>query len=97
MADVERDGISDDLLNSANARIDELLNNKRLPKTERVMLETQQYFLMFLRSDHKKINEMYPVYMEQRKKNERLLLLNNAIILFLATDVVSRVIGYLTK
>ena len=97
MTEAERDGISDDLLESANTKIDTLLKKKGIPQTERVMLETQQYFLMFLRSDHKKINEMYPVYIEQKKKNERLLLLNNAVIIFLVTDVLSRVIGYLTR
>ena len=98
MADTnERDGISDDLLDNQNAKIEGLLKTKGISKVDRVVLETQQYFLMFLRSDHKKVIEMYPYYVEEKKKRERGIVLNNAIIIFLATDILSRILGYFSK
>jgi hypothetical protein len=93
----ERDGISDDLLDNQNNKIDVLLKSRAISKVDRVVLETQQYFLMFLRSDHKKIVEMYPYYVEEKKKRERSILLNNAIIIFLVTDILSRVLSYVTR
>jgi len=97
MADQERDGISDDLLDNQNQKIEGLLKSKSVSKVDRVVLETQQYFLMFLRSDHKKVIEMYPYYVEEKKKRERGVLLNNAIIIFLVTDVISRILSYISK
>jgi hypothetical protein len=62
--------ISDEVLLKAQEDINGLLKNKRLTAPERVQLEIQSYFLMFLVNDHKKISAMYPWIKEQQIKEE---------------------------
>ena len=69
VAEISENDISDEILKKAQAEIKELLSNKRLPKSERVQLEVQSYFLMFLVSDRKKINQMYPYVMEMKAQS----------------------------
>jgi hypothetical protein len=71
MADIESDGISDEILAKAQTDIQELLGNRKLPKTERVQLEIQSYFLMFLINDHKKIGQMYPFFKTEKERLEK--------------------------
>ena len=47
MTDMESDGISDEILDKAQADISALLSNRKLPRSERVQLEIQSYILMF--------------------------------------------------
>jgi len=62
--------ISDDLLLKAQQDVANLLKNRTLNKTDRTQLEIQSYFLMFLVNDHKKINQMYPFFIEQKTRTE---------------------------
>ena len=71
MTDMESDGISDEILDKAQADISELLSNRKLPRSERVQLEIQSYFLMFLISDHKKITQMYPFFKSEQQRVEK--------------------------
>jgi len=59
--------ISDNVLRQAQEAIDEALKNENLPKRDRVMLEVQNYFLMFLKNDHRKVNEMYDQYVKDKE------------------------------
>ncbi len=63
--------VSDEILSRAQEDIDKLLKNKRISETERVQLEVQSYFLMFLVSDHKKVIKMFPWFEEQAAKELR--------------------------
>ena len=63
--------ISDDVLDKAQETISTELKKKTLPRGERVMLETLGYFLIFLRSDHHKVNEMYPYFRKLQEKEKR--------------------------
>lgn len=67
-----QDGISDELLSHAEQYIKELLKNKRLKTEVRAQLEIQSYFLMFLATDHEKINRIYPFYKEQIARQKRI-------------------------
>lgn len=70
MADSTETSISDEVLLKAQEDIDKLLKSKRLTSSERVQMEIQSYFLMFLVNDHKKISHMYPWMLEQQRKAE---------------------------
>ena len=70
MADSIETSISDEVLLRAQEDIDKLLKSKRLTSSERVQMEIQSYFLMFLVNDHKKISRMYPWIQEQQRKEE---------------------------
>jgi len=70
MADSTETSISDEVLLKAQEDIDKLLKSKRLTSSERVQMEIQSYFLMFLVNDHKKISRMYPWMLEQQRKEE---------------------------
>jgi len=70
MADSTETSISDEVLLKAQEDIDKLLKSKRLTSSERVQMEIQSYFLMFLVNDHKKISRMYPWVQEQQRKEE---------------------------
>ena len=63
--------VSDEILSRAQEDIDKLLKNKRISETERVQLEVQSYFLMFLVSDHKKVIKMFPWFEKQAAKELR--------------------------
>ena len=65
------DSVSDDVLDKAQETITSELKKKSLPRGERVMLETLGYFLIFLRSDHHKVNEMYPYFQKLQEKDSR--------------------------
>lgn len=67
----EDTGISNDVLEKAQRDINDLLQKGGLDKTDRTQLEVQSYFLMFLINDHKKINKMYPFFVEQKQKLEK--------------------------
>lgn len=58
--------VTDEILHKAKTDIEMLLRTKALSKSERVQLEVQSYFLMFLVNDRKKIGEMYPFFIEQK-------------------------------
>lgn len=62
--------ISDDILKQAQERIDQALENPNLSAANRAMLEVQNYFLMFLKTDHRKIGEMYPYFVKQKEREE---------------------------
>ena len=68
MADSIDTTISDEVLLRAQEDIDRLLKSKRLTSSERIQMEIQSYFLMFLVNDHKKITKMYPWMQEQQRK-----------------------------
>lgn len=68
MADGNDTSISDEVLLKAQEDIEKLLKSKRLTSSERVQMEIQSYFLMFLVNDHKKIARMYPWILEQQRK-----------------------------
>jgi len=63
--------ISDELLQKAQEDIEALLENKRISRTERVQLEIQSYFLMFLITDHKKVQSIYPWVVAQKEREAR--------------------------
>ena len=71
MTDYTEEGISDELLDKAKQDIQELLNKRGLAKGERVQLEVQSYFLMFLISDHKKIMQMYPFFRSEKERRDK--------------------------
>ena len=50
--------ITDELLEQAEAEIKDILKDKKLTHRDRKMFEVMQYFLMFLMTDHKKINKI---------------------------------------
>jgi len=70
MADLD-EGISDELLEKASTDIQKLLKKRGLSESERVQLEVQSYFLMFLINDHKKIAQMYPFFKTERDRREK--------------------------
>jgi hypothetical protein len=59
--------ISDNVLRQLQESIDEELRNENLSKRDRVMLEVQNYFLMFLKNDHRKVTEMYDQFTKDRE------------------------------
>jgi hypothetical protein len=65
------EGISDDLLQKASEDIQKLLRKRGLSESDRVQLEVQSYFLMFLINDHKKIGKMYPFFKSESERRER--------------------------
>lgn len=69
----DSNSISDDILRDAQEAIDDALKDKGLERRDRVVLEVQNYFLMFLRNDHRKVMEMYPYFVKakEREENER--------------------------
>ena len=71
MAENLEEGISDDLLEKASADIQKLLKRRGLPEQDRVQLEVQSYFLMFLISDHKKIGQIYPFFRDEKQRQEK--------------------------
>ena len=71
MTDNTEEGISDELLDKARQDIQELLSKRGLAKSERVQLEVQSYFLMFLINDHKKITQMYPFFKSEKERRDR--------------------------
>ena len=66
--------ISDEILQKAQEDITKRLNNETLSHPERVQLEIQSYFLMFLVTDHKRIGKIYPwvISQQEKEKNRRL-------------------------
>ena len=62
--------ISDNVLRQLQESIDEELRSDNLPKRDRVMLEVQNYFLMFLKNDHRKVTEMYDQYIKDKETRE---------------------------
>ena len=63
--------ISDDILREAQEAIDKALLTPDLPPDRRAVLEVQNYFLMFLRNDHKKIETVYKYYTEEKEQKEK--------------------------
>lgn len=51
-----------EILEELKRRIDEALENKRLRKTERIMLEIQQINAIYMRNDHRKVSRMWNTY-----------------------------------
>src|SRR3990172_6241362 len=50
--------ITDEILEKADEDIQEILSDKRLSTRERKTYEVLHYFLLFLMTDHKKINKI---------------------------------------
>lgn len=63
--------ISDNILEQAQDAINAALQTPNLPPDRRAVLEVQNYFLMFLRNDHKKITEVYADYLANKQKRAR--------------------------
>lgn len=63
--------ITDNVLKQAQDTIDSALQSKALNKSDRAILEVQNYFLMFLRDDHKKVTEMYPYFISETREKEK--------------------------
>ena len=68
---LNENSISDEVLQRAQEDIELLLKNKKISSSERVQLEIQSYFLMFLVSDHKKVQKIYPWVIAQQTKDEK--------------------------
>ena len=62
--------ISDEILQKAQEDITKRLNNETLSHPERVQLEIQSYFLVFLVTDHKRIGKIYPWVISQQEKEK---------------------------
>lgn len=88
--------VTGDILQDARKRTEQALTKKNLPFAERVNLENQLLMLTFLETDHKRVGEMWPYYLEQKKRQERWTTLNNAVLLFLVTDIITRVLQWLS-
>lgn len=56
-----------DILDILENKIEAVLKDQNLRKTDRTLLEIQQLFVTYLKSDHKKIEEIYPLVIEQQK------------------------------
>ena len=61
-------GISDEILNKAQADLADYLDKNNIPKTPKMILEMQGYILMVLSNDHKKVGRMYTVYKKQETR-----------------------------
>ena len=51
-----------EILDELKRRIDEALENKRLKKNDRMMLEIQQLFVIYIMNDHPKVIRMWNTY-----------------------------------
>lgn len=68
---MEATTISDNVLMQAQEVIDEALKDPRISRKDRAVLEVQNYFLMFLKHDHRKVSEMYEHYVAERTRREK--------------------------
>ena len=50
------------ILDRIEKNLQDTLAAKRLPKRDRMMYETMQLFVIYMRDDHEKIRQMYPFY-----------------------------------
>lgn len=101
---MEENSISDNILEKAQGDIRAMLQNQGLSKTDRLQLEIQSYFLMFLVNDHKKINKIYPYFQKQiaREKHwtmwwDRLQWVAIPMILLYLMSFVSRVWQFIVE
>lgn len=87
--------ISDNILAQAQKTITDALASKGLSKIDRAVLETQNYFLMFLRDDHSKIKEMYPFYQSAKRREETAAKYFTVAITALIIEVIGLAFFYL--
>lgn len=57
-----------EVLDTLEEKITLALQSSQLRKADRTMLEIQQLFVIYLKSDHKKIEEAYPLVMKHEKR-----------------------------
>ncbi len=95
MADEQTNTITVDVLHQARENTDKILAQKNLSRINRAIFENYKFTLLFIEDSYKKTSEMYPYYLEQKKQRERFMNLNNAILLFLLGDIITRIMTFL--
>lgn len=51
-----------DVLDKLQEKLEKLLNKKKLPPSDRAVIEVMQLLVIFLSDDHEKVAEIYPTF-----------------------------------